>query len=64
MQILMTNPSEVRAREVIDVYCRRWPIELLVKELKEATASALHQVPKESQQAEYSAAISVKVSGA
>jgi hypothetical protein len=35
-EILVTNLPEVRARQVIAVYRRRWSVELLMKEWKEA----------------------------
>ena len=58
-KILVTNLPEVTARQVIDVYRRRWSVELLVKELKGATGLGQHQVTKEPQRVERSVAISV-----
>ena len=36
-KILVTNLPAVTARQVVDVYRRRWLVELLIKELKGAT---------------------------
>jgi hypothetical protein len=58
-KILVTNLPEVRARQVVDVYRRRWSVELLMKELKGATGLGQHQVTKESQRVERSVAISL-----
>ena len=58
-KILVTNLPEVRARQVVDVYRRRWSVELLMKELKEATGLGQHQVTKEPRRVERSVAISL-----
>jgi hypothetical protein len=58
-KILVTNLPEARARQVVDVYRRRWAVELLVKELKGAMGLGQHQVTKEPQRIERSVAISV-----
>ena len=46
-KILVTNLPEVSARQVVDVYRRRWSVELLFKELKGATGLGQHQVTKD-----------------
>jgi hypothetical protein len=43
----------------VDVYQRRWSVELLIKELKGATGLGQHQVTKEPQRIEQSVAIAV-----
>jgi hypothetical protein len=58
-KILVTNLPEVTARQVVDVYRRRWSVELLIKELKGATGLGQHQVTKEPQRVERSIAISL-----
>jgi hypothetical protein len=61
-QILVTNLPAVTARQVVDVYRRRWTVELLIKELKGATGLGPHQVTKDPQRVERSIAISVMAS--
>jgi hypothetical protein len=58
-KILVTNLPKVTARQVVDVYRRRWSVELLMKELKGATGLGQHQVTKETQRVERSVAISI-----
>jgi hypothetical protein len=58
-KMLVTNLPDVRARQVVDVYRRRWTVELLIKELKGATGLGQHQVTKEPQRIERSVAIAV-----
>ena len=58
-KILVTNLPEVSARQVVDVYRRRWSVELLFKELKGATGLGQHQVTKDPQRIERSIAISI-----
>jgi hypothetical protein len=58
-KILVTNLPDVTARQVVDVYRRRWTVELLVKELKGATGLGQHQVTKEPQRVERSVAVSM-----
>jgi hypothetical protein len=58
-KILVTNLPAVTARQVIDVYRRRWAVELLIKELKGATGLGQHQVTKDPQRVERSIAIAV-----
>jgi Transposase DDE domain len=58
-KILVTNLPDVTARQVVDVYRRRWAVEVLIKELKGATGLGQHQVTKEPQRVERSVAIAV-----
>jgi hypothetical protein len=58
-KILVTNLPAVTARQVVDVYRRRWSVELLIKELKGATGLGQHQVTKDPQRVERSIAMSV-----
>jgi len=58
-KILVTNLPDVTARQVVDIYRRRWAVELLMKELKGATGLGQHQVTKEPQRVERSVAISI-----
>jgi hypothetical protein len=58
-KILVTNLPDVTARQVVDVYRRRWTVELLIKELKGATGLGQHQVTKDPQRVERSVAMSV-----
>ena len=46
-KIIVTNIPNVSARQVISIYQRRWPIEIIFKELKSALGSGEHQVSKE-----------------
>jgi hypothetical protein len=58
-KILVTNLPDVTARQVVDIYRRRWSVELLMKELKGATGLGQHQVTKDPQRVERSVAISI-----
>jgi Transposase DDE domain len=58
-KILVTNLPDVTARQVVDVYRRRWTVELLIKALKGATGLGQHQVTKDPQRVERSVAMSV-----
>jgi hypothetical protein len=58
-KILVTNLPDVRARQVVDVYRRRWSVELLIKEVKGATGLGQPQVTKAPQRVERSVAIAV-----
>jgi hypothetical protein len=58
-KILVTNLPDVTARQVVDVYRRRWSVEVLMKELKGATGLGQHQVTKDPQRVERSIAISL-----
>jgi len=58
-KILVTNLPDMRARQLVDVYRRRWSVELLMKELQGATGLGQHQVTKDPQRIERSVAIAV-----
>jgi hypothetical protein len=58
-KILVTNLPDVTARPVVDVYRRRWAVEVLIRALKGATGLGQHQVTKEPQRVERSVAISI-----
>jgi Transposase DDE domain len=58
-KILVTNLPDVTARQVVDVYRRRWTVELLMKELKGATGLGQHQVTKDPPRVERSVAVSI-----
>jgi hypothetical protein len=45
-KLLVTNLLELNARQVIDIYQRRWAIEILFKELKSGLGLGEHQVTK------------------
>lgn len=53
------NLPDVTARQVVNIYRRRWLVELLMKELKGATGLGQHQVTKDPQRVERSVAISI-----
>ena len=55
----MTNLPAVTARQVIDVYRRRWSVELLIKELKGATGLGQYQVTKDPQRVERTIAVAL-----
>jgi hypothetical protein len=57
--ILVTTLPNVRARQVVDMYRRRWSVERLMKALKGATGLGQHQVTKEPPRVERSVAISI-----
>lgn len=57
-RILLTNlPEPVSARQVLMVYQRRWPIEVLFKELKSGIGMGQHQVTKDPGRVERSIAL-------
>jgi hypothetical protein len=45
-KLLVTNLLELNARQVIDIYQRRWSVEILFKELKSGLGLGEHQVTK------------------
>jgi hypothetical protein len=45
-KLLVTNLLELTARQVIDIYQRRWAVEILFKELKSGLGLGEHQVTK------------------
>ena len=58
-KILVTNLPEMSARQLVDVYRRRWSVALLMKAWKGATGLGPHQVTKDPQRIERSVAIAV-----
>jgi Transposase DDE domain len=61
-QILVTNLPAVTTRQVLDVYRRRWAVELLLKALTGATGWGQHQVTKDPQRVKRSIAVAVRAS--
>jgi len=61
-KILVTNLPKVSARQVVDVYRRRWSGERLFQALKGATGLGQQQVTKASQRIERSVAIAMMAS--
>jgi IS4 transposase len=45
-KLLVTNLRELAGRQVIDIYQRRWAVEILFKELKSGLGFGEHQVTK------------------
>jgi IS4 transposase len=45
-KLLVTNLLELTGRQVIDIYQRRWAVEILFKELKSGLGFGEHQVTK------------------
>ncbi|MDD3654578.1 MAG: transposase, partial [Desulfotomaculaceae bacterium] len=58
-KLLVTNLLELSARQVIDIYQRRWAIEILFKELKSGLGLGEHQVTKKLPRIEKSLGISL-----
>lgn len=58
-KILVTNIPDVLAREVVQLYRRRWHIEVINHELKSACGLGDHQVTKKPERVERSVAISM-----
>ena len=58
-KILVTNLTELTARQVLSVYQRRWPIEILFKELKTGLGLGEHQVTKSIDRIEKSIGIAI-----
>jgi hypothetical protein len=58
-KVLVTNLVELTARQVLSVYQRRWPIEILFKELKSGLGLGEHQVSKEIDRIEKSIRIAI-----
>jgi len=58
-KILVTNLPELSARQVLMVYKRRWPIEIVFKELKSYLGLGQHQVSKSESQVEKSVGVSI-----
>jgi hypothetical protein len=58
-KVLVTNLVELTARQVLSVYQRRWPIEILFKELKSGLGLGEHQVTKKVDRIEKSIGIAI-----
>ncbi len=58
-KILVTNLTELTARQVLSIYQRRWPIEILFKELKSGLGLGEHQVSKSIDRIEKSIGIAI-----
>ena len=58
-KILVTNLTELSARQVLSIYQRRWPIEILFRELKSGLGLGEHQVTKEINRIEKSIGIAI-----
>ncbi|MEE4355861.1 MAG: transposase [Desulfococcaceae bacterium] len=58
-KMIVTNLPEATARQVISVYQRRWPAEIIFKELKSALGPGQHQVTKDVKRVEKSLGIAV-----
>ena len=58
-KILVTNLVELTARQVLSVYQRRWPVEVLFKELKSGLGLGEHQVSKDIDRIEKSIGIAI-----
>jgi hypothetical protein len=58
-KIIVTNIPNVSARQVISIYQRRWPIEIIFKELKSALGLGEHQVSKEEKRIRNSIGIAI-----
>lgn len=58
-KILVTNLPNVTSRDVVQIYQRRWNVELLIWELKGAMGLGQHQVTKKVDRVERSIAVSV-----
>jgi hypothetical protein len=56
---LVTNLPDVRAWPIVELYRRRWSVEILIKELTGVTGLGQHQVTKDQQRVERSGAIAV-----
>jgi hypothetical protein len=58
-KILVTNLVELTARQVVSVYQKRWPVEILFKELKSGLGLGEHQVTKEIDRVEKSIGVAI-----
>lgn len=58
-KILVTNLPGVTARQVIAIYQKRWPIELIFKELKSGLGLGDHQITKNATRVEHSFGIAI-----
>jgi IS4 transposase len=58
-KVLVTNLPELSARQVLMMYKRRWPIEILFRELKSGLGLGQHQVTKTADRVEKSVGVSL-----
>lgn len=58
-KILVTNLTELTPRQVLSIYQRRWPVEILFKELKSGLGLGEHQVTREPDRIEKSIGIAI-----
>jgi len=58
-KILVTNLVELTARQVLSIYQKRWPIEILFRELKSGMGLGEHQVTKDVDRIEKSFGIAI-----
>lgn len=58
-KILVTNIPGVTARQVIAIYQRRWPIEIMFRELKSGVGLGEHQITKDPKRVEHSFGIAI-----
>jgi len=58
-KILVTNLTELTARQVLSIYQRRWPVEILFRELKSGLGLGEHQVTKKIDRIEKSIGIAI-----
>jgi len=58
-KILVTNLPGATARQVIAIYQRRWPIEIMFRELKSGVGLGDHQITKDEKRVEHSFGIAI-----
>jgi hypothetical protein len=58
-KILVTNLPGVTARQVLAIYQRRWPIEMMFRELKSGLGLGEHQMIKDEKRVEHSFGIAI-----
>ena len=61
-KLLVTNLPQATAHLTVALYLRRWPVELCIKELKNAVGLGQHQVTKDAARVERSVAVAVMAS--
>jgi len=58
-KVLVTNLVELTARQVLSIYQKRWPVEILFRELKSGMGLGQHQVSKDVDRVEKSFGIAI-----
>jgi hypothetical protein len=58
-KILVTNLPGATARQIIAIYQRRWPIEIMFRELKSGVGLGEHQITKDERRVEHSFGIAI-----